>query len=264
TIMKEEYTILIMDYLDGNWDDRKEAQLQQLLAEGEISQQELADWKLLHQGSEKLSAPAPADQLRDNFYTMLGDWKESSQPSSWQRLLQSFNGSIRVSQLLGAACLLVVGIALGFWLHPVQNYESQIGQLSTEVQQMREAMVLTLLEQPSAMQRLKAVSISTDLTSVDEKIHQALLRTLNEDPQVNVRIAALEALIPYSQNSLVRQGLVRSIAQQSDPLMQIALAQAMVELQEKQAVRALEDLLEKEDLNQDVKQTIEQSLEILI
>ncbi|MEM6844836.1 MAG: HEAT repeat domain-containing protein [Bacteroidota bacterium] len=262
--MKEEHTILIMDYLDGNWDAQKEAQLQQLLAEGEISQQELSDWKLLYQNSEKLPAPIPSDQLRDNFYTMLGDWKESSQLSSWQRFLQSFNGSIRVSQLVGVVCVLLVGIALGFWLSPVQSYESQIGQLSSEVQQMREAMVLTLLEQPSAMQRLKAVSISTDLASVDEKIHHALLRTLNEDPQVNVRLAALEALLPYTQNSLIRQGLVQSIAQQNDPLMQIALAQAMVELQEKQAVGALKDLLEKENLNQDAKQTIEQSLEVLI
>lgn len=262
--MKDQHALLIMDYLEGRWDDQKEAQLQQLITDGEISPEELADWKLLYQNSENLLTPAPTAQLRSNFYTMLGSWEQNQRTAPWQRFLQSINTSIRISQLITSAILLLIGIMLGFWLSPAQRYESQIGQLSSEVQQMREVMVLTLLEQPSAMQRLKAVSISTDLVSVDDKIHHALLRTLNEDFQVNVRLAALEALLPYAQDSLVRQGLVQSIAQQDDPLIQIALAQAMVELQEKQAVKELEDLLDQENLNQDAKQTIERSLEVLI
>lgn len=262
--MKEQYTLLIMDYLEGNWDAKKEAQLQQLIASGEIDLNELKDWKQIHEQSSELTTPAPSDQLRENFYTMLGNWGPSQQPSWWQRMLQSLDSSVRVSQLVAGALVLAVGIVLGFWLSPAQSYESQLVQLSSEMQQVRETMVLTLLEQPSAMQRLKAVSISTDLNSVDAKIHHALLRTLNEDAQVNVRLAALEALLPYAQDSLVRQGLVQSIAQQTDPMMQIALAQTMVELQEKQAVDALESLLEQKDLNQDAKQTIERSLKILI
>ena len=253
-----------MDYLDGHWDAEKEVRLQHLITMGEIDPSELSEWKLAHQRSGELPVPVPSDQLRDNFYTMLGQWNTAPQPSWWQRMTQSLNTSIHLSQLLAGALILAVGIALGFWLSPAQRYETQITHLSTEVQQMRETMVLTLLDQPSAMQRLKAVSISTDLSSGDAKIHHALLRTLNEDPQVNVRLAALEALIPYAKDSLVRQGLVQSIGQQDDPLMQIALAQTMVELQEKQAVQGLEKLLKRENLNQDAKQSIERSLQVLI
>jgi len=261
--MKESHTLLIMDYLEGRWDNQKEAQLQQLLASGEIRQEELSDWQMLYQESEQLPMPEPSEQLRGNFYAMLGNWEQPQAPSWWHQLIQSFDASIRISQLVTAAVLLLIGVAVGFYLSPVQRYESQIGQLSSEVQQMREAMVLTLLEQPSAMQRLKAVSISTDLSSSTKKVQQALLRTLNEDSQVNVRLAALEALLPFAHDSLVREGLVQSITRQSDPLIQIALAQVMVELQEKQAVDPLKDLLKQEDLNQDAQQTIEQSLEIL-
>ncbi|MEM9671896.1 MAG: HEAT repeat domain-containing protein [Bacteroidota bacterium] len=262
--MKEQHTLLIMDYLEGNWNLEKEAQLQQLIANGKIDTKELADWQQIYQQSGELPTPTPSARMRENFYTMLGEWDSAPKLSWWQRITESLNGSVRVSQLVAGALVLAVGIALGFWLSPAQRYESQIVHLSSEVQQMREAMVLTLLEQPSAMQRLKAVSISTDLSSATDKVHHALLRTLNEDAQVNVRLAALEALLPYAQDSLVRQGLVQSIAQQDDPLMQIALAQAMVELQEKKAVEPLEDLLEQENLNQDAKQTIENSLKVLI
>jgi hypothetical protein len=262
--MKEQHTILIMDYLEGNWDPKKEVKLQQLIADGEIDTKELEDWQQLYQRSGELPTPAPSARMQENFYTMLGEWDTAPKLSWWQQITESLNGSVRISQLVAGALVLAIGIALGFWLSPAQRYESQIVHLSSEVQQMREAMILTLLEQPSAMQRLKAVSISTDLSSATDKVHHALLRTLNEDAQVNVRLAALEALLPYAQDSLVRQGLVQSIAQQDDPLMQIALAQVMVELQEKQAVEPLENLLEQENLNQDAKQTIESSLKILI
>nr|WKN38427.1 HEAT repeat domain-containing protein [Tunicatimonas sp. TK19036] len=262
--MKEQHIVLIMDYLDGHWDAEKDARLQHLIASGEIDPAELSEWKQANHRSSELPTPVPSAQLRENFYTMLSQWDATPQQSWWQRMAQSLNTSIRLSQLVAGAMILTVGILLGFWLSPAQRYETQITHLSTEVQQMREAMVLTLLEQPSAMQRLKAVSISTDLPSTDAKIHHALLRTLNEDPQVNVRLAALEALIPYAQDSLVRQGLVQSIAHQDDPLLQIALAQTMVDLQEKQAVKGLEKLLERENLNQDAKQSIEKSLQVLI
>ncbi|MEQ9439645.1 MAG: HEAT repeat domain-containing protein [Cyclobacteriaceae bacterium] len=262
--MKEQHTILIMDYLEGHWSEEKEAQLQQLIEAGEIDLNELSDWKLMHQNSAELPTPIPSGQLRENFYTMLGDWSETPRQTWWQRMMASLNSSIRLSQLVAGVVVLAVGIALGFWLSPAQGYESQIVHLSSEVQQMRETMVLTLLEQPSAMQRLKAVSISADLSSADEKIHHALLRTLNEDSQVNVRLAALEALLSYASDPMVRQGLIQSIAQQDDPLMQIALAQVMVQLQEKQAVEGLEKLLERENLNQDAKQSIERSLKVLI
>lgn len=152
---------------------------------------------------------------------------------------------------------------IGYLLSPASQYQTQIGQLSAEMQQMREMMVLTLIDQSSAIQRLKAVGLTSELPQVDAKVYQALLNTLNRDPQVNVRLAALEALLQHAQDARVREGLVQAITQQDSPLVQIALAQAMVQLQERQAVAPLQHLLQQENLHREAKQTIETSLKML-
>ncbi|HNP08876.1 MAG TPA: HEAT repeat domain-containing protein, partial [Cyclobacteriaceae bacterium] len=88
--------------------------------------------------------------------------------------------------------------------------------------------------------------------------------TLNEDGNVNVRLAALDALRPYVRESNVREAIIRSIASQSSPMVQVALAELMVELQEKKSVKELRKLLEEEATPKDVKQRIEESIQVLI
>lgn len=261
--MKEIDILLVMDYLDGHWDPEKEAQLQSLIQAGDLGLKELQEWKHLYQQTGKLPQPIPSGRLQENFYAML-----SAEPgmNPWQQIVRWFrqDPAIRLSHIAVGMVVLLIGIAIGYQLSPAQQYEDRISSLSGEMEQMREAMVLTLLDQPSAVQRLKAVSISTDLSGADGKIYHALLKTLNEDTQVNVRLAALEALLRYGQDPIVRRGLVQSIPQQESPLVQIALANAMVALQETQAVDPLKNLLEQHDLNEVAKQAIEQSIQILI
>lgn len=266
--MKDIHMVLAIDYLEGHWDAEKEAQLQYLISTGEIDPAELQAWKQIHQQTGELPHPLPSDQLSNKFYSMLGSWEMQPKTNLWQKLSQWFqqNPSVRLSHLVAGAAMLILGITVGFWLGlgSAQQNEKQMAVLSGEVQQMREMMILTLLEQPSATQRLKAVSISTDLLQADPKVYNALLKTLNEDSHVNVRLAALEALLHYGQDPVVRQGLVQAIPGQESPQVQIALAEAMTILQEPGAVDQLKHLLKQEDLNEVARQTIERSIQILI
>jgi HEAT repeat protein len=129
---------------------------------------------------------------------------------------------------------------------------------------MKQVMMLSLLQDPSASQRIQAVSYTDDIKNVDTKVIDALFTTLNEDPNVNVRLATLEALAKLSGNPRVREGLVRSINKQESPIMQSAIADIMVQLQEKSSVQSLQKLLSKKDLNQMVKIKIEKSIQKLI
>ena len=124
--------------------------------------------------------------------------------------------------------------------------------------------MLSLLQNPSASQRIRAVSYTEEITNVDMKVISALFTTLNEDANVNVRLATLEALVKLASEPMVREGLVKSIALQDSPLMQSAIADAMVKLQEKSSVKSLQDLLHKKGLNQMVKINIEKSIQKLI
>jgi len=58
---------------------------------------------------------------------------------------------------------------------------------------MKQVMLLSLLNDPSASQRIRAVSYTDEFSSVDLKVIGALFTTLNGDPNVNVRLATLES-----------------------------------------------------------------------
>jgi HEAT repeat protein len=129
---------------------------------------------------------------------------------------------------------------------------------------MKQVMMLSLLQDPSASQRIRAINYTEDIGNVNLKVISALFTTLNEDPNVNVRLATLDALIKLAGEPKVREGLVRSIDLQDSPLMQSAIADAMVKLQEKSSVQSLRNLLNKKGLNQMVKVNIEKSISKLI
>jgi len=160
--------------------------------------------------------------------------------------------------------LIAISLTAGYFLGKPQGNSiasnRQIDSLSTQVSDMKQLVMLSLLQNPSASQRILAVGYTEEISNVNNKVIDALLTTLNEDPNVNVRLMTLEALVKYSDSPRVREGLVQSISLQDSPLLQSAIADVMVKLQEKKSIQSLEKLLHKKDLNKMVKQKIEQSI----
>jgi hypothetical protein len=136
----------------------------------------------------------------------------------------------------------------------------QLEALTAQVHEMRELMMLSLLQNPSASERLRAVSYTSEIRYVNPNIAAALLATLNNDPNVNVRLTTLEALTHFARDPVVREGLIQSILQQDSPLVQAALADAMLKLQEKRAIQPFKKLLQQKDLNSMVRVKIEQTI----
>jgi HEAT repeat protein len=135
--------------------------------------------------------------------------------------------------------------------------------LTAEVSELKEMMLISLLEKESATERLRAVSLTSDMDKVSSKVTNALFQTLNNDSNVNVRLAALEALTGYAGQSEVREGLIRSIALQDSPLVQLTLAELMEALQEKKSVSELQKLLDNTNTAKEVKTKLKKSIEVL-
>jgi hypothetical protein len=102
------------------------------------------------------------------------------------------------------------------------------------------------------------------MDNASEKVTNALFTTLNHDENVNVRLAALEALTSYSKDSAVRAKLIASISAQDSPLVQVAMAELMVAIQEKKSVEALKQLLNSDRTPKEVKTKISESIKVLI
>ena len=75
---------------------------------------------------------------------------------------------------------------------------------------------------------------------------------------------SVDALKKYTEIPEVREGLVKSIINQNSPLVQMELADLMVVLQEKKAVKSFEKIIQEEDVNANVKEKMKESIQSII
>jgi hypothetical protein len=104
----------------------------------------------------------------------------------------------------------------------------EIGQLRQEVRSLSQLVTLSLLKQDSVSERLRGVSFGRQAESADDRVLQAMLDTLSHDPDVNVRLAAVDALAPALGRPAVRERMLQEVPRQSSPMVQIALIDLLV------------------------------------
>jgi len=236
-------------------------EIEQLIENGQIDLDDLQELHAIGDRVFAMETPSPSLSLDDKFHEMLQKEKKPSNAFSWRGF---FQWPELAPRLAFASVALVLGLAAGFYMSTPVAKDNQIELLGQEVSDLKELMMLSLLEKESVTERLKAVSLTQEMDQASQKVTGALLQTLNSDDNVNVRLAALDALKVYSGDSKVRAELIRSIAKQDSPLVQISLAELMAQLQAKSSVKELEKILHNKNTPADVKKKIEESIKVLI
>lgn len=254
---------LISRYENDETTEAEREELEALLESGAIDP---GDFPILAGLQEQLritEVAAPSGSLDEGFYQMLSREKKARRSADWKAV---FSWPQLAPKLALASVTLIVGLGAGYLLRTpdTASGDRKIDALSQQVSDLQEMMMLSLLEKGSATERLKAVNLTQQMSDASRKVTNALLQTLNQDDNVNVRLAALEALKPFSAEVDVRASLVKSIGNQESPLVQIAMAELMVALQEKSAVRALDKIVASEKTPPEVRKKIKESLKILI
>jgi hypothetical protein len=135
-----------------------------------------------------------------------------------------------VVQIGLAASLLLAGVLLGRQTQSPPPADPQIAALRQELRDMRQMVTLSLMQQQSASDRLKGVSWSGRIDQPGSEVVTALLDTLMHDPNVNVRLASIDALRRFAEREGVRRGAVDALSRQTSPLVQIALIDFLVEV----------------------------------
>ena len=232
------------DYLAKSLSHKGNAAIQSHLAICGACRQELETLESVWSRLGVLEDAQPGPQVRPRFYAMLeehqlelrsqpkrrvtfGDWVAGWWPARplWQFAL--------------GVLLLSVGLGLGRLSVERPKENGEIVRLRDEIGGLRELLTLSLLQQQSASERLRGVSWSSQEQRPEGTVLSALLQTLNSDPNVNVRLAALDALQKFSNIGGVRQGLLQALEKQKSPLVQITLIDWLVESKERQAIEVL-------------------------
>jgi len=266
---KNKIEEMILQYLEGNMTLQQEGEFREILKKNNYDMDRLSELEEIYNQMETFQAPEPSEKMDIGFYAILEKYKQNRQKNKrWRHnpfsLVSSFLLQRFRPQFATAFVLLFIGWSIGAWLTPGLNKGSQLSQMSVEIREMREMMVLTLIDQPSVTQRIKAVHLTNNFTNVNERVAKALLKTLNSDPNENVRLVTVEALYEFANNPAVREGLIQSITKQESALVQLALADVMIVLQEKRSVPQFNRLLGRKDLNDTIRNRIEKTVKVLL
>jgi hypothetical protein len=235
-------------------------------------------WRAL--GTIPDEAPSPA--LESRFHAMLDAWRDGERAAAGANAVAAsvnvlpmkpvsrravspgvFAREGRSSawrpalQMAAAVLLLAGGFAAGRgWPNPAhQEARSEISELRGEVRGMREMVAMSLLQQDSAIERLRGVSWSHQLDRPSDQVLTTLLDTLRYDPNVNVRLASIDALRAFAGQDHVRTGLVEALGSTAttSPIVRIALIDAMVDIREPRAVDMLRTLADDQKQNEAVR-----------
>jgi hypothetical protein len=223
---------LICDSLLGALAPEDRRQLDEHLAGCAACREEATGVEKLWQdlGDLEESQPSvPSDRLTRRFRLALADFEADLAASRGPSLAEWWSGmwSARPAwQAAFAAAMLLVGIFVGAGLTSGRASRGEVEQLRSEINDMSRAVTVSLLRHQSASERLRAVSWSRRAGS-DDRVLAALLDSARHDPNVNVRLAAVDALAAYADSVPVRRGLLETLAAEQSPLVQAAVLQAV-------------------------------------
>jgi anti-sigma factor RsiW len=234
---KELLEGMLIEYIDGTLSPAERAKVEQELAKNEGAYRLYEQLREVIAAMDKSEKLEPGAGLKTSFEHALHDEIRN------QKGKTVFFRPV-IYRAAAAILLVVAGVAIGNWMTRNQQREEQIAALAKEVADTKQMMLLMIDNRQSASQRIQGANVALKIVKADDEVVRALTKTMNEDPNTNVRLAALEALARFHDEPLVRQALIESLARQKDPVVQIALIQLMVQMKEKNAVKELENIIE--------------------
>jgi Putative zinc-finger len=261
----------LIEYLDGQLSPAIRAGIDKHLETCESCKQALEEYKILLHTMNNTVQEKPGPALREKFDIML---QSELNIAATARILQEEKVTsiapvkkMPVFWRIAASVILVaLGIFIGTRLTPVSfqpKPSTEIADLKTEVKQMKEALMFNLLNDESASERIKAVNYAETMGNGDQKIIDAMFNTLNNDKNLNVRLAALYSVAKFGASQVVRDSLVASLSRQTEPIMQIVLINILTERKESKAIGPIREILLNKKTMKPVKDIAQKGLRSL-
>ncbi len=258
----------LVAYLSGNLDSEAREAVKAHLDVCEDCRAEFLALGRMWESLEEIPVEPPPASLRSRFCDMLKLYEAAEKERlgraparPWLERLFPKSPAIQFAFVIAA---LVLGLFFGYQIKSSQVNSIALAQLHEEVSTMNRLLTVSLLQQESAAERLQGVSWSYRLQGPDPEVRSALFSTLKHDPNVNVRLAALDAIARSFSEPGVRREVMDALPAQTSPLVQIAIVEVLIQFNEKQSVEVFRHMLQIPGVDKTVKRKLEQGLQKLI
>ena len=244
----EKFETQLIDYIDGKLTEAERLQVEQELMRNDKTFKLYEQLKEVIHAMDKAEKLEPSTQLKQRFDKMLASEIATSKPVAKHIFFQP-----AFYRVAAAVALLVVGGGIGFWISREHGQRQEIARIEKELIATKVMMMALIDNQQSASQRIQGVNVALTIENADDEVVKALVNRMNEDPNTNVRLAALDALSKFHSDPLVRKFLIDGLSSQKDPVVQIALIQLMVRMKEQGIVEDLRRIVADEETMKAVK-----------
>ncbi len=225
--MNQEIEKLLEKYYEGETTLQEEKYIKEFFSKSNVPahlQQHIAEFAYYHQAARE----TPSKNLNEALLSKI---------EKKGRIIQFRALSLRIA---AGIALLIGGFSVGYYY---SNSGTNIAFTeSSHETAMKETLQFQQVNLTSASERIDAVNQSLKLKELDKDLIQLLINTLNFDDNVNVRLAACQALARFEDEPLVREGLIQSLKIQTDPNIQITLIELLVLMKEKRASETMEQI----------------------
>ncbi|HZF31199.1 MAG TPA: zf-HC2 domain-containing protein [Gammaproteobacteria bacterium] len=242
----EDISGLLADRLKGLSSAEDERRLEDHLATCATCREEARSMAALWEDLGAIDAVVPHERMRARFHAALAAYEERSAGNAFEQWIERWWPRRPLLQAGLVAATLVVGVLVGERL--AQPRSGEIAALRDDMR----VVGLALLDHQSASERLVGIEWAQRVSSAPQVV-QALLERVSYDPSSNVRLAAVEALRPRLDEPPVAAGLAAALEHQDTPLLQVTLADALLEHGAADGVAAVRRLLDREDLEPSVR-----------
>jgi hypothetical protein len=241
----EEVKINLPEYIDGKLDEQTTKAVQTHLEACMACSELHRDMKSFLGFTNSLPEIEPPVEMKAEFMQML----ETEIPRKQKQI-------VMLPSWLKVAAVLVVALitySSGYYLGSEKGRQ-QVVQLEAVLGQTRQQVLLASLQEYTGPQKIEAVYAVSQLGQTGDALIDALVTTMNSDKNVNVRLAAINALSGMiSKNDRVKQALIQSLPLQENPLLQISLIQVLTESGVKEAKKEIESVAADEKTDENVK-----------
>jgi len=225
---------------------------------------ELAELGIVWRGLENMAVPEPDRAMRTRFMEMMQAYQAGMEQAPPPRATPSAETrrsrwlawwpSQPAWQMAITCTLLIAGVVAGrYEAGSPKEMSPEMAQLKGQVEGLRQLVALSLLQAQSPSDRLRGVSFSSQIARPDADVEQSLLRAVNHDPNVNVRLSAVDAIEKYTSDPAVRRALVDAVAVQDSPIVQCALIDLLAEVNDRESTPALRKLAQDGQVDEVVR-----------
>lgn len=250
----EEVKLNLPAYIDRILDEKAASEIRRHLESCAECSGLHADFESFLEFAGTMPAIEPPAGMKSEFLKML----DTEMPARQKRVLMPV--WLQVAAVLAIAIITYSG---GYYFGAEKNH-SQQQLLQAELNQTKQRLLLTSLQEMTGPQKIDAVYSISQLSHTGDELINALVNTMNSDKNDNVRLAAINALSGMAaQNPRVKTELIRSLSLQDNSLLQISLIQVLTEMGAKEARPGIEQILNSDNTDENVKKFAKDMIKVI-